>query len=192
MIILFGYLAKQFGFKLKKKESDEFDLVKKGELFEIRKYPAMLLATISLPAKLLTNARVGVNILYRYLTGHNHKRKIIADNAPLHIEDSDYATKVSLIMPVNIPHEEIPEPINPQIKISRMKSAYFAVIKFKGFVNNAILKEHISKLKSALMVSGIKCYGNIRFIARKAKWRFFANKNEVLIPIIWEDKPPLT
>ncbi len=155
---------------------------------EIRKYPKLLLATVS---GLTDNYAFG--ILFKYITGSNRKNKKAEMTTPVITSEKIEMTapvissenKMSFIMPADFTISNIPKPINPQVIIEELPSANLAVIRFKGYASPKDVNKYKKQLLRILAQNNIKTEGeSILMIYNSPFAPGFIRRNEVGIRVL--------
>jgi len=62
-----------------------------------------------------------------------------------------------------------------------------AVIRFGGYANDEIIKEKRDELLELIAKKGIKVAGEYTFLGYNAPFQFWGRKNEVVIPVEWNE-----
>ena len=131
-----------------------------GEV-EFRKYPAILLATVS------GQENEAFMILFRYIGGNNRPGKKIPMTAPVITPEkipmtapviSD-ARAMSFVLPQSYTQENVPEPLDTRIAIQEIPSRELAVIRFRGRAAEGDVSEVKARLLKVLGENGIPTEG---------------------------------
>jgi len=163
---------------------------KTGEI-EFRKYPRMVLATV-------TNDRddSGFNLLFAYITGNNRTKMKISMTTPV-ITSENTSEKIpmtapilsdeklmSFVMPAGKREEDMPDPLDPRVKITTLHPREVAVIQFKGFARREDVDTAKGRLLDGLQKAGITAAGQPVLMRYNAPWTpGFLRRNEVGIEI---------
>ena len=157
-----------------------------GEV-ELRKYPELILATVTGDTD---DSAFG--LLFRYISGANRKRKKISMTAPVITSEkiemttpviSD-ANSFSFVMPLKYKPEEIPEPLDSNIRIQNIPARKLAVIRFKGYAREKSVSEVKFRLLSILKENGIPTVDEPILMRYNSPWTpGFMRRNEVGIEI---------
>jgi len=168
-------------------ETQPYRIVKTEKDFEIRLYPPATMARVSMNAatyKELSSS--GFRKLASFIFGGNNDEKSIAMTTPVHMDINDSLSSMSFVMPANYDKDNLPKPNDSSITISTAPEEYVAAIQFGGYANDKEIKKQATKLETALNASGIKYYGNFRFLGYDAPYQFLGRKNEVIVTVQWE------
>jgi hypothetical protein len=157
-----------------------------GEV-ELREYPELMLATVT-----GQQDDSAFRLLFSYISGGNRSRKKIPMTAPVITSEkiemttpviSD-ANSFSFVMPLKYKPEEIPEPLDPRIRIQKLPARRLAVIRFKGYAWKKSVDQVRSRLLSALLTSGIATVGEPFLMRYNSPWTpGFMRRNEVGIEV---------
>jgi hypothetical protein len=166
-------------------ETPNYEIVKRLNEVEIRKYPPLYLAT----------ARGGddlFGLLFSYISGANKGSQKISMTAPVITPEKIAMTSpvvtdsesMSFIVPSNYTKENIPEPTDPHITIQELPARALAVLRFSGWArdNTVENKKHI--LLNTLRENKIETKGEavlMRYNPPFTPW--FLRRNEVAIEV---------
>ncbi|KAK6151997.1 hypothetical protein DH2020_014632 [Rehmannia glutinosa] len=134
-------------------ECPSYSVVQSEKEFEIRSYKDAL--WVSGPKVVAKSYKAsgdkGFLILFSYYEGNNQERVKINMTAPVFIEVQNSTYTVYFYVPENYQSTPLPRPISPEIKQVRLpKYKYAAVIRFDGFITDAIIPIKIAALKKSL------------------------------------------
>ena len=170
-------------------EKQKYRVVHSEERFEIRFYPASILATVRSDAKTYRElAYPGFRKLAGYIFGSNESETKISMTSPVHMEFSTSESSMSFVMPSSFSEENLPRPNDPAVKIEKTENTYMAVISFGGYASDSKIKDYSQKLKSLLDEKGISWYGNFRYLGYNPPFQVFGRKNEIIVPVKWTEK----
>ena len=154
--------------------------------FEIRFYPAALMATVHSSAKTYRDlGSSGFRKLANFIFGGNSAKQQIAMTAPVHMDINDSLSSMSFVMPSKFNRNNIPIPNDKNIKIDTSSDEYVAAIRFGGYASDNDIKNYRNKLEVALKASKIEYFGNFRFLGYNPPYQFFSRKNEIIINVKW-------
>ena len=164
-----------------------------GEV-EFRRYPAILLATVS------GQENEAFMILFRYIGGNNRPGKKIPMTAPVITPEkipmtapviSD-AQAMSFVLPQSYTRETVPEPLDTRIAIQEIPSREVAVIRFRGRATRDDVTEVESRLLEALRGKGITTTGAPFLMRYNSPFTpGFLRRNEVGVEIRRMDRETL-
>lgn len=170
-------------------ENQKYSVVRSEEGFEIRFYPASLLATVYSDAKTYRElAYPGFRKLAGYIFGSNESDTKISMTSPVHMEFSKAESSMSFVMPSSFSEENLPRPNDPAVKIEKTEDVYMAAISFGGYASDKKIMDYSDKLKTLLDENGISWHGNFRCLGYNPPFRVFGRKNEIIVPVRWLEK----
>ena len=172
---------------LNKTERQKYELIEKREGFEIRFYPKAILATVESPSKeYMQESNSNFRRLANYIFGGNKSSNQIAMTAPVHMNKNEKGSSMSFVMPSNYKMEDLPQPLDKDVKLHYSEEGYYAVVKFGGYANSKDIRKKESELSELLKKSGVDTIGNFSYLGYNAPWDFINRENEVLIKIKFE------
>ena len=172
-----------------KTEEQKYTLILKEKEFEIRFYPATVVATIKSNAKSYKElSGPGFNKLAGYIFGGNETKKSISMTAPVHMDINDSVSSMSFIMPSAYNESNLPKPNNPDVIIKKTSDEYVAALRFGGYASDGDLKFYSQKLENLLREKGITTIGNYRFLGYNPPFQPIGRRNEIIVRINWEKK----
>ncbi len=193
-----------WGFFGSRVEQAAYSVVKKMNGYEIREYPAHIVAQTTVPGSLEDSMSAGFRIVAGYIFGGNTTRERIAMTAPVVAKKGDgsqaseriamtapvLATAVgdfqviSFVMPRAYTLETLPKPNDPRVKIVSVPARKYAVQRFSWYRSEARIKRTQEKLLAALARDGIAVQGSIAYAGYNAPWTPpWMTRNEVLVEI---------
>jgi hypothetical protein len=186
-ILLALLIISQIYFTMAKTETQPYRVIKTEKDFEIRLYPPVTMATISMAAKTYRElSSTGFRKLASFIFGGNKSNKNIAMTTPVHMDINDSLSSMSFVMPSMYTKNNLPKPNDSTISIKTNEEEYVAAIQFGGYANDVEIKKYAAKLETALKTNGIEHYGNFRFLGYNAPYQFWRRKNEVIVNVRWD------
>jgi hypothetical protein len=174
---------------LNKTEEQKYTLILKENDFEIRFYPATVVATIKSNAKSYKElSGPGFNKLAGYIFGGNETNKSISMTAPVHMDINDTVSSMSFVMPAAYNESNLPKPNDPNVIIKKTSDEYVAALRFGGYASDGDLKFYSQKLENLLREKGITTIGNYRFLGYNPPFQPIGRRNEIIVRINWEKK----
>lgn len=141
-------------------ETAEYTVLRGDGEYEIRRYPAMLVATVA-------DAPSRFSVLFKYITGANRSRSKIAMTSPV-ITSTEIAMtspvfsdsgSMSFMVPSEYDAETVPEPTDERVAISKVPERVVATVRFKGFAWKESVRRQTEKLLAWLESEGIEPRG---------------------------------
>ena len=167
----------------------DYQVLRTIDKVEIRKYPKLLLATVS---GLSDNDAFG--ILFSFITGSNRKAQKIDMTAPVLTSEKIEMTapvissenKMSFVMPEKFTLDSVPKPNNPRVTIEELPAAKLAVIRFKGYAKQKDVDKYKTELLDILVKHNIKTDGEPVLMRYNSPFApGFMRRNEVGIKIMF-------
>lgn len=193
-----------WGFFGSRVEQMEYTVVKKMDGYEIREYPAHIVAQTTVQGSYDKSMNSGFSIVAGYIFGGNTKKESIAMTAPVVAQKGEAkeasesiamtapvvattegdSQTISFGMPRSYTLETLPTPNDPRVKIVMIPTKQYAVMEFSWYRSDARVKSMQEKLRSALTRDGITAEGVIAYAGYNAPgtppWMM---RNEVLVEI---------
>ena len=160
----------------------DYELVKKYDSFEIRKYRPVLMASVVKKGQMMDIGNAGFKDLAGFIFGQNSESQKIAMTAPVTYKPSNGnsdSTEMSFSMPKEFSLNNIPQPLEPQVKLHNSKACTMAILAFDGFASNEKLEEKASQLRAHLKKEGIDWKEPYHFFAYDPPYKLINRKNEV-------------
>ena len=180
-------------------EEPRYTPVSKAESFEVRDYPAYLVAEVTLEGSAGDTGNAGFRILFRYITGKNRaQQKIemtapvsqqaagidIPMTAPVTRQGGDRAYTLQFTMPAGWTLDTLPAPEDPRVRLREMPAARYAVLRFTGLWTERNYEKHLAELRSAVSKAGLEVTGEPIYSRYDPPFMpFFLRRNEIWMPI---------
>ncbi len=193
-----------WGFFGSRVEQTDYTVVKKMNDYEIREYPAHIVAQTTVQGSYGESMSSGFSIVAGYIFGGNTKRESIAMTAPVVAQkgggekvsesiamtapvvatnDGDSQT-ISFGMPRSYTLETLPTPNDSRVKIVMIPTKKYAVMQFSWYRSDVRIKSMQEKLLSALARDGVVAQGSTAYAGYNAPgtppWM---TRNEVLVEL---------
>ena len=195
LIIAVGILA---GPVMSDVEKPDYKVLQSEHNIEIRLYEPMIIAEVDVEGKREDAVRDGFRLIADYIFGNNTVKRDIAMTAPVQQQESQKIAmtapvqqqstgrswQISFVMPSKYSMESLPEPNNDRVRLKKILSKKFIVIKFSGTNSNKNLAEHEKKLMSYLEDKKFKIIGSPKYAFYSPPWTLpFMRRNEVMLEI---------
>jgi effector-binding domain-containing protein len=185
-------------------EQADYTVVKTMNGYEIREYPAHIVAQTTVQGSYGESMSNGFRIVAGYIFGGNTKRESIAMTAPVvaQKEEGSQASEriamtapvvatdegdsqvISFGMPRSYTLETLPKPNDPRVKIVMIPAKKYAVVRFSWYRSDARVKSMQAKLLSALARDGIVAEGSTAYAGYNAPWTPpWMTRNEVFVEV---------
>ena len=184
-------------------EQQPYELVRSYPHFELRRYPAYVLAEVQVNASFDRAGNAAFRQLFNYISGNNTARQKLAMTAPV-VQESGRPQKlamtapvvqrgplpgtdapadfvVAFVLPAGITAETAPVPTNPDVGIRALPGSLAAVVRFRGSGTGAAFARRNAGLQAALTQAGLTAVGPPRFARFDPPFKpWFLRHNEVL------------
>jgi hypothetical protein len=179
-------------------EEPKFTIAEQANGFELRDYPAMIAAEVSVKGPRETAINDGFRLLADYIFGNNIAADKVAMTAPVTQQASESVAMtapvtqsgagdswtVQFIMPSKYTMETLPKPKNPAVVLKPMEPERFAVIRFSGVGNDALLEEKTAELTKMIEARKLSAIGPVRYAFYNPPWVLgMFRRNEVMVPV---------
>lgn len=170
-----------------------YKLVALQDSIEIRDYPAMILAEVSVKGERKEAIQAGFKLLASYIFGNNTSSKKnqtdnesekIAMTKPVFQQRYQDQWKIRFVMPSEYDLETLPKPLSSSIHLIAYPPKRFAVIRFSGIVQDNSIQKHADKLNAYLAKENQTPIGEMLLAFYNPPWTpSFLRRNEILIEI---------
>lgn len=181
-------------------EQVDYSVIKKEKQYEIRNYPAHIVAQTVMQGPYKESMSKGFRIIAGYIFGGNVKKESIAMTAPVLMQEK-VSEKIAMTAPVLMSKEgdkrvmsfgmprsytldTLPVPTDPRVKLVEVPNKKFAVMRFSGYRTRTRIQAMESKLLHLLSHDGIEIVGAPAYAGYNAPgtppWM---TRNEVLVEI---------
>ena len=157
--------------------------------FEIRDYPSLTIAEVTVRASRNDAAYAGFRKLAGYIFGANAEKQKIEMTAPV-IEaragepGGRDGWTIQFVMPKGSTLATMPKPDDALIRMHETPATRYAVLGYSGLAGDAVVEEKTRELKSILDARGFKAAGAPLLAFYDPPWTpWFMRRNEILIPI---------
>jgi len=161
-------------------EQQPYSVVKEYEGFELRSYPAHVLAQVAVSGDFMSAGSTAFGPLVRYISSNN-----IAMTAPVVQESlAGNSHLVSFVMPAGMDVKSLPIPRDSRVITKHVPESLVAARKFGGGWNENKYEEQGRQLLAAVQAANLKTAGNLSWARFDPPWKpGFLKRNEVLIAI---------
>lgn len=202
-IVIIG-LWSIWGFVGSQVEQTEYTVLKTMNGYEIREYPAHIVAQTTVKGSYNDSMGSGFSIVAGYIFGGNTKKESISMTAPVvaqNGEDNKVSESISMTAPVVATNdgnsqtisfsmhrsytlETLPTPNDPRVKIVMVPTKKYAVIRFSSYRTDARIKSMQEKLLTLLNRDGVESLNNLAYAGYNAPWTPpWMMRNEIMIEI---------
>lgn len=171
-----------------KTESQPYQVIRAEKAFQIRYYPAAVMAKIASTSKSYRDlGSSGFSKLAQYIFGGNSENKQIAMTSPVHMDIGDSLSTMAFVMPGHYKQEDLPQPNSAEVLLQTVEAEYVAALSFGGFASTAKVEKHKRKLQKLLEAKGIAYYGNFRLLGYNPPYQIINRRNEIIVSVYPDD-----
>ena len=173
-------------------QSVKYEVVKKLDKVEIRRYPKIVIAKVSV------YETDNFGLLFRFISGNNKQKEKVKMTSPVVSQDdyqeikmtspvlSEFSSQgyMAFVMPSELSLETTPLPLDSRVKIEEIPSRIVAVLRFSGSWSEAHLEEKTKELLQELANAKIKTTGSVFTMLYNPPFTpSFLRRNEVAIEV---------
>ena len=166
-------------------EQIEYELLKKLDKIEIRRYPSFLIAKVD------GYGDNGFNVLFDFISGKNNLTSEISMTAPVISQEIKMTAPVlseggsiAFVLPSKYSIESVPKPIDERVKIIKIAKRTIAALRFSGLWSTSLFNKKSEQLLKHLAEEKIKTKGNIFAMRYSSPFTpSFLRKNEVALEV---------
>lgn len=182
-------------------EEPPYEVVEKRSDYEIRRYPAYLVAEFEVESSFEDAGNDAFRPLADFIFGDNVDAEDIGMTAPVtqrpdagekmemtlpvtqRPSDRD-AYVVQFVMPSRYTLETLPRPTDPRIRIRKEPEKLVAVHRYSGTWSEERYREREARLRAALERDGVRVTGPATWARFNSPWSlWFLRRNEIWLPI---------
>ena len=180
-------------------EEPDYEVVKKFDQVELRRYAPYLVAEVVLNSAAEDAGNQAFPILAAYIFGKNKGERKFAMTAPVTQTAAPVkmemtapvtqaavpgGTRVQFVLPKGVTLESAPEPLDPRVQLRLVPASLWAVIRYSGTWSQSNYEEHLALLKATLDKAGVATQGEpvlARYNAPITPW--FLRRNEIWLSL---------
>lgn len=199
-VIAVGVFWSLWGYFSSRVEHTAYSVLEPKEKYEIRLYPAHIVAQTTVTGAYSDALAAGFRIVAGYIFGGNAKKETIAMTAPV-VERHPVSEAIAMTAPVRatvdgeshviafgMPRsytlETLPIPADDRVKIVPIPEKKMAAIRFSGFRTEARIQEKKRALLQALEIDAVVVVGEPAYAGYNAPWTPpWMTRHEVLVEV---------
>lgn len=199
LLLGFSFLLILLGGPALAVEEPAFHTVLQDGPFEIRDYPPLVVAEVTVRGGQTQAASKGFRLLAAYIFGANRRRQALRMTAP--VVQADAGQKIAMTAPVSQTHtvagwvvrftmpssfslETLPIPDDPRVHLRAAPAARLAVIRFSGVAWPKDVATKTAALEGWMGRRNLHAAGEPALAQYDPPWTvWFLRRNEVMIPI---------
>ena len=141
-------------------EQQPYEVLEQHDGFELRHYPAHLVAQIEIDGSFEDAGNRAFRSLFRYITGNNRSRESVAMTAPVvqeatvsekvamtapvvQAEGEDGGFVVAFVLPASMTLETAPVPADPDVQVRAVPERLAAAARYSGRWSRASYERHL-------------------------------------------------
>jgi hypothetical protein len=161
-----------------------YNVIKKFDKFEIRKYDPALFSSVKLNKKgYKESASEGFGILAGYIFGDNATNEKIAMTSPVVMELGD-TSKMLFMVPKNYTLKNLPTPKNGNIVFEKQEEKIMAAIRFDGWADDEKIEKYKSILMHELNKEKLNYINKFTFLGYNPPYEVLNRRNEVVVELV--------
>ena len=188
-------------------EEPKFTVSQKEGDFEVRSYPALVAAQVSVSGTRDEASSAGFKLLAGYIFGGNTRKQSIAMTAPVvqaPAKAPDGSEKIAMtapviqsgvtgqpgtwtvrfIMPSSYTMDTLPTPNDDKVQLMPLPPARFAAVTFSGLAREDDVALRTAELNTFMTTRSLRAAGPPALARYNPPWTpWFMRRNEVLIPL---------
>ena len=199
-ILIIFVLWSLWGYFSSSVERAEYNVTSSTSDYEIREYPARIVAQTTVKGAYQTALRMGFRIVAGYIFGGNEKKQSIAMTSPV-LDQGRKSEKIAMTSPVlattageehvisfGMPRsytlETLPTPKDARVKIVKMPAQKFAAVRFSGVRTDTRIQTKEKMLLAALARDGVLAKGSPIYAGYNAPWTApWMTRHEVMVEV---------
>ena len=184
-------------------EEPTFSVSMKEGAFEVRSYPALVAAQVSVTGARDEASNAGFRLLAGYIFGGNTRKQSIAMTAPV-VQAQAASEKIAMtapvlqtsvpgqtntwtvrfIMPKEYNLDTLPTPNDPKVQLMALPQARFAAVTFSGLAREDDVALRTAELNAYIAKHGLQATAPPALARYNPPWTpWFMRRNEVLIAL---------
>ena len=181
-------------------EQQPYEVLEQHEGFELRRYPAHLVAEVEVEGSFEDAGNRAFRSLFRYITGNNRSRESVAMTAPVVQEATSQKVAmtapvvqaegdhggfvVAFVLPASMTLETAPEPLDPDVRVRAVPERLAAAVRYSGRWSKGSYERHRAELLDAVAAAGLVPVGAPRFARFDPPFKpWFLRRNEVVVDV---------
>ena len=183
-------------------EQQPYDVLEQHDGFELRRYPAHLVAEVEVEGSFEDAGSRAFRSLFRYITGHNRSQESVAMTAPV-VQEAARSEKVAMtapviqaegaegrhvvafVLPVTMTLETAPVPADPLVHVREVPERLAAALRYSGRWSQSSYDRHLAELLDAVASAGLVTTGPPRLARFDPPFKpWFLRRNEVVQDVV--------
>jgi hypothetical protein len=184
--------------QVRRVEEPKYVSVEQAGAFELRDYPALLVAEATVKGEREVAINQGFRVIADYIFGNNIAAEKVAMTAPVTQQASESvamtapvtqqaagdAWTVRFIMPSKYTLETLPKPKNAKVTLKQIDGQRVLALRFSGSTNDEMLKAKTAELAAEISKRGLSPLADATYAFYDPPWTLpFLRRNEVMIAV---------
>ena len=183
-------------------QQQPYDVIEHADGFELRRYPAHLVAEVTVAGSFESAGSAAFRALAGYIGGRNTAQDAIAMTAPVLQEPATSQTiemtapvvqteteqgnyVVAFVLPASLTLDSAPAPTDPDVRIREVSERIAAATRYSGRWSESSFARHRAELRAALDTAGFTAVGPARFARFDPPFKpWFLRRNEIVQDVI--------
>ena len=183
-------------------EQQPYDVLTRSPGFELRRYPAHLVAEVEVDSSFTDAGNKAFGVLVAFISGRNSRNAKVPMTAPVVQQQASTSIAmtspvvqeagvepgrqvVAFVMPAEFSLDTLPTPTDSRITVRQIPTQIAAARTFTGRWTEGIYREQLAELRSAVLEAGLEISGPPRFARFDPPWTpWFLRHNEVVLPVL--------
>ncbi|MDG4779421.1 heme-binding protein [Micromonospora sp. WMMD961] len=184
-------------------EQQPYRVVSRHPGFELRRYPAHLVAEMQVQASFTRAPIEAFRPLAGYLGGANRARhpvgaaepttsavsgsEKIAMTVPVVQIEGDWpgAYLIQFVLPATLTAATVPEPVDARVRVREVAAQLAAAMRFSGRWTEQTFGQRATMLGRSVTAAGLQPTGAVRYARFDLPWKpWFLRRNEVVLPVV--------
>lgn len=186
-------------------EHQPYEVVDSYPAFELRRYPAHLVAEVSVPGSFEEAGNRAFRSLFGYISGQNASARSVAMTAPVvqenvtsekiamtapvvQVENSSGDYVVAFVLPGSLTAETAPVPTDPTVRVREVPERLAAAMRYSGRWTEGAYRRRLAQLESEVVAAGFRPTGAATFARFDPPFKpWFLRRNEVIRDVVATD-----
>ena len=181
-------------------EEPSFVSILQDAPFEIREYPSLIAAEVTVSGERSDAVSAGFRLLAGYIFGGNTRKQSIAMTAPV-TQNEAPNEKIAMtapvmqspdpagwiirfIMPASYTLETLPTPNDPKVRLVALPPKRLAVVRFSGLVDDNDVEQQTTLLRAFVAQQKLTSVGTPSLARYDPPWTlWFLRRNEIMLEV---------
>lgn len=178
-------------------EQQPYEVVRETKAYELRRYPACVVAEVSVDAEFEQAGSIAFRPLVEYIGGNNRSRESMSMTAPVvqseemsmtapvvQATDAGGQQVIAFVLPAAVAIDSAPVPNDPRVSVREVPPVLTAVARYSGRWSQGSYRQHVEQLRAAIEADGLTAVSEPRFARFDPPFKpWFLRRNEVHIDV---------